>query len=101
MLKGQQKRRKSFEDCVTVEEAQASTRIGTSLSAPTSYIPMSSLSNHPLGYGREFFISPSSSSTSLFETASKNVTEQIPINLLVEDYSRFLQTNFQNWYKRC
>ncbi|EWC43553.1 hypothetical protein DRE_01440 [Drechslerella stenobrocha 248] len=84
-----QKRRKSFEDCVTAEDAPPPA-LATSLSAPGSYIPVSSISQYPLGAGREFFLSPSSSTSSLVEASAKSLNDQIPINVFAEDNSRFL-----------
>ncbi|KAK6539183.1 Sestrin-1 [Orbilia ellipsospora] len=86
-----QKRRKSFEDCVTAEDAPPPA-LGTSLSAPGSYIPVSSISQYPLGAGREFFLSPSSSTSSLVEASAKSLNEQVPINVFSEDNTRFLQS---------
>ncbi|KAK6338779.1 Sestrin-1 [Orbilia brochopaga] len=86
-----QKRRKSFEDCVTAEDAPPPA-LATSLSAPGSYIPVSSVSQYPLGAGREFFLSPSSSTSSLVEASAKSLNEQVPINVFAEDNSRFLQS---------
>ncbi|KAF3928472.1 hypothetical protein ABW20_dc0106336 [Dactylellina cionopaga] len=86
-----QKRRKSFEDCVTAEDAPPPA-LATSLSAPGSYIPVSSISQYPLGAGREFFLSPSSSTSSLVEASAKSLNEQVPINVFAEDNSRFLQS---------
>ncbi|KAF3932724.1 Sestrin-1 [Dactylella cylindrospora] len=86
-----QKRRKSFEDCVTAEDAPPPA-LATSLSAPGSYIPVSSISQYPLGAGREFFLSPSSSTSSLVEQSAKSLNEQVPINVFSEDNNRFLQS---------
>ncbi|EPS44400.1 hypothetical protein H072_1602 [Dactylellina haptotyla CBS 200.50] len=86
-----QKRRKSFEDCVTAEDALPPA-LATSLSAPGSYIPVSSISQYPLGAGREFFLSPSSSTSSLVEASAKSLNEQIPINVFSEENNRFLQS---------
>ncbi|KAK6522943.1 Sestrin-1 [Arthrobotrys megalospora] len=89
-----QKRRKSFEDCVTAEDIPPPA-LSTSLSAPGSYIPVSSVSQYPLAAaavttGREFFLSPSSSTSSLVESSTKSLNEQVPINVFAEDTARFL-----------
>ncbi|KAF3176170.1 Sestrin-1 [Orbilia oligospora] len=85
-----QKRRKSFEDCVTAEDIPPPA-LSTSLSAPGSYIPVSSVSQyHTATTGREFFLSPSSSTSSLVESSTKSLNEQVPINVFAEDTARFL-----------
>ncbi|KAK6340095.1 Sestrin-1 [Orbilia blumenaviensis] len=85
-----QKRRKSFEDCVTAEDIPPPA-LSTSLSAPGSYIPVSSVSQYPAAAtGREFFLSPSSSTSSLVESSARSLNEQVPINVFAEDTARFL-----------
>jgi hypothetical protein len=87
-----QKRRKSFEECAASDDAPppATCLGGFSLSAPNSYVPFSSLSNgRPLpAQARDFLISPSSSTSSLFDTSL--LGDQVPANIIVEDYARFL-----------
>ncbi|PWW80840.1 PA26-domain-containing protein [Tuber magnatum] len=87
-----QKRRKSFEECAAGDDAPppATGLGGFSLSAPNSYVPISSLSNgRPLpAQTRDFLLSPSSSTSSLFDTSL--LGDQVPANIIVEDYARFL-----------
>ncbi|RPA97476.1 PA26-domain-containing protein [Choiromyces venosus 120613-1] len=87
-----QKRRKSFEECAASDDAPPPTTGlgGFSLSAPNSYVPFSSLSNgRPLpAQARDFLLSPSSSTSSLFDTSL--LGDQVPANIIVEDYARFL-----------
>ena len=89
-----QKRRKSFEECAASDDAPppATSLGGFSLSAPNSYVPVSSLSNgRPLpAQARDFLLSPSSSTSSLFDTSS--LGDQVPANVIVEDYTRFLHS---------
>lgn len=86
-----QKRRKSFEECATSEDAPppAAGLGGFSLSAPNSYVPFSSLSSARTLPARDYLLSPSSSTSSLFDTTNL-LGEQLPVNVLVEDYTRFL-----------
>lgn len=85
-----QKRRKSFEECATSEDAPPPTMglNGFSLSAPNSYVPFSSLASSRALPTRDYLLSPSSSTSSLFDT--NLLGEQIPVNVLIEDCSRFL-----------
>lgn len=85
-----QKRRKSFEECATSEDAPPPTVLssGFSLSAPNSYVPFSGLVSSRALPARDYLLSPSSSTSSLFDT--NLLGEQLPVNVLVEDYARFL-----------
>lgn len=88
-----QKRRKSFEECATSEDAPPPPATagldGFSLSAPNSYVPFSSLSSARPLPARDYLLSPSSSTSSLFDTMGL-LGEQLPVNVLIEDYTRFL-----------
>lgn len=85
-----QKRRKSFEDCATSEDAPppAVLSSGFSLSAPNSYVPFPGLMSSRALPARDYLLSPSSSTSSLFDT--NLLGEQLPVNVLSEDYARFL-----------
>lgn len=91
-----QKRRKSFEECATSEDAPPPAVLlsGFSLSAPNSYVPFSGLMNSRVLPARDYLLSPSSSTSSLFDT--NLLGEQMPVNILVEDYARFLHPSSRN-----
>lgn len=91
-----QKRRKSFEECATSEDAPppAVGLSGFSLSAPNSYVPLSSLASSRALPARDYLLSPSSSTSSLFDT--NLLGEQVPVNVLIEDCTRFLHPESVN-----
>lgn len=92
-----QKRRKSFDECATSDDAPPTAFMGLngtgfSLSAPNSFVPVSSLSSiRPLAafhQGKDYLLSPASSTSSVFDSGSL-VGEQ-PANMMMEDHARFL-----------
>lgn len=88
-----QKRRKSFEECAASDDAPppATSLGGFSLSAPNSFVSFTNIpGGRPLqAQARDYLLSPSSSTSSLFDTSTL-LNDQVPANIIVEDYTRFL-----------
>jgi hypothetical protein len=91
-----QKRRKSFEECATSDDAPlpipSFAQMRLSSSAPNSYIPpsiLSSLKPVATNLAKEQMLSPSSSASSVIDALS-SVGDQVPVNSMIEDYTRFL-----------
>jgi len=88
------KRRKSFDECGTTDEPvtpHSVTSLSSSAPSLDSYILHSAISGaKPFSMLKDYVLSPSSSTSSIFDAASLEDFPQAPVNVMTDDYTKFI-----------